>query len=60
MIVFGSASKGIFEILSEENINPNHVSDFILNTVPDQNVSTVRTEEALNITLGILNILSHI
>jgi len=55
LIVFGGPYRGLFEILNENLIY--ELSDFILNTIPHQATETVRTEEAIYITLGILNIL---
>ena len=36
--------------------DPKDVFDFFVNTVPDQQTATVRTEEAILISLGILNL----
>lgn len=55
-IVFGSAWRGIYEIMDRGGFDESYF-DFILNTIPDQTTETVRTEEALYITLGILNLL---
>jgi predicted SPOUT superfamily RNA methylase MTH1 len=56
LIVFGSPKKGLQEILEREGKNPEEAFDYLINTVPNQNVSTVRTEEAILISLGILNL----
>ncbi|RLG60654.1 hypothetical protein DRN86_01980 [Candidatus Geothermarchaeota archaeon] len=55
LIVFGGPYKGIFEILGYKNAHL--LGDFILNTIPFQATETVRTEEAVYITLGILNLI---
>ena len=47
---------GLREILKHENLDPKDVFDFFVNTVPDQHTATVRTEEAILISLGILNL----
>ena len=55
LLAFGSPRIGLKEILAQENRNPGDVFDFFVNTVPNQNVATVRTEEAVLISLGIVN-----
>jgi predicted SPOUT superfamily RNA methylase MTH1 len=55
LVTFGSPRMGLPEILSQEGRNPNGLFHFFVNTVSGQQVATVRTEEALFITLGILN-----
>ena len=55
MVLFGSPSEGIQEILSRENLKVDDVSQFLVNSVPEQGTQTVRTEEALAFTLSILN-----
>jgi hypothetical protein len=57
LIAFGSPKLGLKEILGQDGINPDTVFDFFINTVPEQNVATVRTEEAVLITLGLLNMM---
>lgn len=59
LIVFGSPRRGLFEILADEREEPKNFSDFVLNTIPEQKTETVRTEEALLVTLAIINILAH-
>jgi hypothetical protein len=58
LILFGSPSEGLREILTRENLRMEDVSDFIVNTIPRQGVRTVRTEEALISTLAIFNVLT--
>lgn len=57
LVVFGSPQEGIAEILSRERLNPLDFTDIILNMFPNQGTVTVRTEEAVYATLGILNVL---
>ena len=57
IILFGSPSAGLYEILELEGLNLDEIADFVVNTIPLQGVETVRTEEAIFVTLGILNIL---
>jgi len=60
MLVFGSPERGVFEILSDEDMNPTKLSRFTVNMIPDQNTATVRTEEALLASLAIINLASSI
>lgn len=55
LVVFGSPEAGLYEIAKQENLNLDMTVDFVINTIPDQAVATVRTEEALLSTLAILN-----
>lgn len=59
LVMFGSPSKEVREILAKESVTLDEVSDFEVNTVPNQGTETVRTEEALLATLSILNILEQ-
>ncbi len=54
-ILFGSPKRGLYEIVRREQIDLDQASNFVVNTVPDQGVQTVRTEEAVLATLAILN-----
>lgn len=60
LVAFGSPKMGLGDILSQENKTPEDVFDYLVNTVPNQNVSTVRTEEAILISLGIFNLATSI
>lgn len=55
MIAFGSPKVGIQDILQKEGVNLRDLFDVFVNFVPDQETLTVRTEEALAITLATLN-----
>jgi predicted SPOUT superfamily RNA methylase MTH1 len=55
LIAFGAPSRGLHEIAKEEGIRLETISDFIVNSVPKQGTTTVRTEEALLISLSLLN-----
>ncbi|MDR0460593.1 MAG: RNA methyltransferase [Nitrososphaerota archaeon] len=55
LIAFGAPSRGLHEIVKEEGLRLEAVSDFIVNTVPKQGTATVRTEEALLISLALFN-----
>jgi hypothetical protein len=57
MIAFGSPKLSLQEILRKERIAAGDAFDFLVNSVPGQGTLTVRTEEAVTITLASLNIL---
>ena len=56
LIIFGSPTQGIDEILAQENVNTEDVTNFRINTIQDQGVETIRTEEAIFASLSILNL----
>jgi predicted SPOUT superfamily RNA methylase MTH1 len=60
LVAFGSPRMGLRDILKQESKVAEDVFDYFINTVPKQNVSTVRTEEAILISLGILNLATSI
>jgi predicted SPOUT superfamily RNA methylase MTH1 len=55
IVFFGSPSRGLSEISAEEKINVRATFDLTLNTAINQGVATVRTEEAILISLSVLN-----
>ncbi len=59
LIVFGSPNEGVPEILTRSGLNVSDAMDFNVNTIPDQGVETVRTEEALWGSLAVLNVLEE-
>lgn len=60
IVVFGSPKSSVQNILLSEKIQPEDVSQYILNILPDQGTATIRTEEALLGTLSILNLVKNI
>ena len=58
LIAFGSPTRGLQEIIMYDGVKLEDTADFIVNTVPNQGVKTVRTEEAIYATLSILNALT--
>lgn len=60
MVLFGSPSEGVPEILAKEGADLAEMIDFNLNMIPNQGVETVRTEEAIMSTMSILNLLEAI
>jgi len=59
IVVFGSPSEGVPEILAKEGADLGKVFDFNLNMIANQGVETVRTEEAVLATMSILNLLEE-
>jgi len=58
LVVFGSPKRGLLEMLSKDWIKRH---DFqLINMIPGQKVETVRTEEALIVTLAIINLAKRI
>jgi methyltransferase len=55
LVAFGAPSRGLHEIAEDEGLNLGGISDFIVNTVPNQGTATVRTEEALFASLALIN-----
>ena len=56
IVLFGSPSAGLYEILGLEGLNLDEIADFVVNTIPLQGVETVRTEEAVYASLAIFNL----
>jgi len=57
LIAFGAPTQGLKEILARENLKLRDIAHFTVNTVPLQGTETVRTEEAIYISLSVLNML---
>jgi len=57
LVAFGAPSQGLYEIVARENLELDRLADFTVNTIPNQGVETVRTEEAVFASLAILNLL---
>jgi predicted SPOUT superfamily RNA methylase MTH1 len=57
LVVFGSPTQGLREIVRQEHRKLEELADFVVNTIPEQATETVRTEEALYATLAALNLL---
>ena len=55
LAVFGGPSHGILEFFEKERERVKSNIDFWVNTIPDQGTATVRLEEALFTSLGLLN-----
>ncbi len=56
LILFGAPAKGLHEIAEEAGSTLNNMMDFVVNMVPNQGTETIRTEEAVMVTLAILNV----
>jgi predicted SPOUT superfamily RNA methylase MTH1 len=57
LVAFGAASQGLREIAGREGCSLDDVADFVVNTVPLQGTETVRTEEAVLVSMGLFNAL---
>jgi len=57
LVLFGSPSEGVPEILAKEGTDLTKIVDFNVNMIPSQGVETVRTEEAILATMSVLNLL---
>jgi len=57
LIAFGSPTEGLSQILAKEGLTLYEYADYTVNTVPNQGVETVRSEEAIYATLSIINML---
>jgi predicted SPOUT superfamily RNA methylase MTH1 len=57
LVAFGAPAQGLYDIVARENLKLNEVAHFTINTIPNQGTETVRTEEALNTSLAILNLI---
>ncbi len=55
LIAFGAPARGLHEIVRDEGLRIEDLSDFVVNTIPEQGTATVRTEEALLASLAIFN-----
>lgn len=56
LIAFGSPREGLNKIMAKEGLDLDEVSDFVVNTIPQQGVKAVRTEEAVWATLAVFNV----
>jgi predicted SPOUT superfamily RNA methylase MTH1 len=56
LVAFGAPTKGLNEIVRQEGLRLEDITDFVVNTIPKQGTKTVRTEEALIASLAIFNI----
>jgi len=56
-VAFGGPYAGLLEICERQGVDAKEFFDIVTNTIPQQGTATVRTEEALVVTLGLLNAL---
>lgn len=54
-VAFGGPYSGIPEICRRQGCSASELFDAVVNTIPNQGVATVRTEEALTATLALIN-----
>ncbi len=60
LICFGSPDKGVDQILKQEKARVTDFPSLYINTLPHQNVETVRLEEAILGTLAIVNLVARV
>jgi predicted SPOUT superfamily RNA methylase MTH1 len=58
-LLFGSPAEGLHEILKREGARIEDLADFVVNTAPDQGTATLRTEEAVMISLAALSSIEY-
>ncbi len=59
LVLFGSHNKGLGEILQQEGHQLDTLTDFQVNTVPNQGVETIRTAEAVFLSLSVFRLLEQ-
>ncbi len=57
LVLFGSHEEGLAEILQREGDKLSSLVDFTVNTAPGQGVATIRTEEAIFLSLAVFRLL---
>ena len=55
LVAFGAPTQGLHQIVSHEQLKLEDIVHYIVNTIPNQGTQTVRTEEAVCTSLGLLN-----
>lgn len=58
LVLFGGPHEGLYLIAKREGFDLESRADMVINFIPDQGTRTVRTEEAVFIVMGILNVLA--
>ena len=54
-LIFGSPSRGLFDIMGQDLSSK---VDYVVNFFPEQKVETVRTEEAILVSLGVVSLIT--
>jgi predicted SPOUT superfamily RNA methylase MTH1 len=57
LVLFGSYEEGLVEIFQGQGNKLSSLVDFVVNTAPGQGVATIRTEEAVFLSLAVLRLL---
>ncbi len=60
LVLFGSHNQGLREILQREGHRLQTLTDFLVNTVHNQGVETIRTTEAVFLSLSVLRLLEQL
>ncbi len=54
-VAFGGPYQGLFDICKRQAVDTEGLFDAMVNTIPEQGTATVRSEEALIVSLAIMN-----
>ena len=57
LLAFGAPAKGLYDLLEDEGYKLENIVDFVVNFAPGQKVETIRSEEAVLLTLGVVNMI---
>jgi predicted SPOUT superfamily RNA methylase MTH1 len=60
LILFGSHAEGLTEIMHRQGHELTSLAHFVINTIPGQGVATVRTEEAVMLSLAVFRALEAV
>ena len=60
LVAFGAPTQGLYEIVKHEGLVLDDIADFVVNMIPAQGTETVRTEEAVCISLAVLNMITSV
>ena len=58
LVAFGAPARGLYDIVRQEDLELDGLVDFVVNTLPRQEVETVRTEEAVCVALALLSLIT--
>lgn len=58
-LLFGSPAEGVHEIIARDGTKLEDLADLVINTAPEQGTATIRTEEAVLITLATLDSITN-
>lgn len=59
LLIYGSPRKGLLELFNVNDFSMFSDNHLLINFIPNQNTETIRTEEAIQFSLSILNFILH-